>query len=108
MARCRGVLPLGWQAAADGSRVGKGRSRNVWEWVADWYEADYYQRSPQHNPAGPASGTAKVLRGGAWNFKPLSLQTWRRHSNAPGGSSNYIGFRCAMGVPEVGESKPQR
>lgn len=31
---------------------------NVWEWVADWYGEDYYQRSPTDDPQGLAEGTA--------------------------------------------------
>jgi len=37
---------------------------NAAEWVADWYERDYYQKSPDKNPTGPASGDKHVLRGG--------------------------------------------
>ena len=25
---------------------------NVWEWVNDWYAADYFRRSPVDNPRG--------------------------------------------------------
>ncbi len=32
------------------------------EWVLDWYAADYYAKSPEKNPPGPATGTHKVLR----------------------------------------------
>ncbi|MGO3384445.1 MAG: formylglycine-generating enzyme family protein, partial [Acinetobacter guillouiae] len=32
------------------------------EWVADWYAPDYYAKSPEKNPKGPETGTAKVLR----------------------------------------------
>jgi serine/threonine-protein kinase len=39
---------------------------NVWEWVADWYDADYYARSPRENPTGPEDGAYRVLRGGSW------------------------------------------
>ncbi|HRQ25217.1 MAG TPA: SUMF1/EgtB/PvdO family nonheme iron enzyme, partial [Anaerolineales bacterium] len=29
---------------------------NVWEWVADWYDENYYAYSPNRNPQGPSSG----------------------------------------------------
>jgi len=32
------------------------------EWMLDWYAADYYTVSPAKNPQGPASGTERVLR----------------------------------------------
>lgn len=32
------------------------------EWVLDWYAANYYAKSPEKNPQGPATGTRKVLR----------------------------------------------
>ena len=40
-------------------------SGNVWEWVSDWFGADYYASSPPSDPTGPASGTLRVLRGGS-------------------------------------------
>ncbi len=36
------------------------------EWCADWHADDYYAVSPAKNPRGPASGTRRVSRGGAW------------------------------------------
>jgi formylglycine-generating enzyme required for sulfatase activity len=39
---------------------------NVYEWLADWYQADYYKISPLRNPKGPDSGVFRVLRGGSW------------------------------------------
>ena len=38
---------------------------NVWEWVADWYDENYYASTPSRNPAGPTSGDFHVLRGGS-------------------------------------------
>lgn len=32
------------------------------EWMLDWYAEDYYAKSPEKNPTGPATGTHKVLR----------------------------------------------
>ena len=36
-------------------------SGNVWEWVSDWYDKNYYKDSPYSNPQGPESGKFKVL-----------------------------------------------
>jgi len=43
---------------------------NVWEWCHDWYNKDYYKRSPRDDPQGPEAGRWKVLRGGSWMSKP--------------------------------------
>lgn len=71
-------------------------SGNAWEWVNDWYDADYYQYSPQDNPLGPPSGSEKVLRGGGFGSYLHYARTANRGSAAPDTSSLFRGFRCAM------------
>ncbi|MDE3018287.1 MAG: formylglycine-generating enzyme family protein [Nitrospirota bacterium] len=71
---------------------------NVREWVADWYDANYYGNSPSRNPPGPAQGYWKVLRGGSWHSDTDNLRASLRYRQAPEVRFNHIGFRCAQGV----------
>ncbi len=68
---------------------------NVWEWVADWYDPHYYAVSPTEDPQGPATGTVKVLRGGAWLLFPEFCRVSYRFRNNPNFRFNLIGFRLA-------------
>ena len=68
---------------------------NVWEWVADIYDANYYSASPLANPLGPTSGPYRVIRGGSWDSDAMSLRSARRSWNDPSSANIYIGFRCA-------------
>jgi formylglycine-generating enzyme required for sulfatase activity len=68
---------------------------NVLEWVADWYDADYYSSSDANtNPMGPSSGDYRVLRGGAWHNSVKYIRAAYRFRGRPDGSEDYIGFRC--------------
>lgn len=69
---------------------------NVWEWVADWYDPQYYSASPIRDPHGPQVGTVKVLRGGAWLLFPEFCRVAYRFRNSPNFRFNLIGFRLAM------------
>ena len=68
---------------------------NVWEWVTDWYDPHYYERSPLENPSGPETGTTKVLRGGAWLLFAEFCRVTYRFRNSPDFRFNLIGFRLA-------------
>ena len=68
---------------------------NVWEWVADWYDVDYYSRSPAQNPKGPPTGEYRVLRGGSWRGDPQGVRSADRLYDRPADRDNNIGFRCA-------------
>jgi len=67
---------------------------NVWEWVNDWYDQNYYQNSPSQDPSGPTGGQQRVLRGGAWVSVPWVVRVSFRSSYNPA-NRNYInGVRC--------------
>jgi len=68
---------------------------NVWEWVADWYSATYYEDSPVSNPLGPHSGQDRILRGGPWDGHYNRIRSANRGRNDPTFTSDFIGFRCA-------------
>ena len=69
---------------------------NAAEWVADWYDREYYQKSPDTNPTGPPSGEKRVIRGGSWADLPIALRVTSRYSAEPDYEDRTIGFRCAM------------
>ena len=69
---------------------------NVEEWCFDWYDADYYRRSPRENPAGPSRGALKVVRGGSWHHGKGRAST--RYTHAPDERTSFLGFRCVRSV----------
>jgi len=68
---------------------------NVSEWVADWFDPEYYRRGDNENPKGPESGDVKVFRGGSWNEDPEVARSAGRNAGAPDRRSYLTGFRCA-------------
>src|ERR1700741_3135500 len=50
----------GWSYERIAKELGVSKQTgNVLEWVADWYDGDYYQNAPRRNPKGPDSGTQR-------------------------------------------------
>jgi serine/threonine protein kinase/formylglycine-generating enzyme required for sulfatase activity len=69
---------------------------NVSEWVADWYDSDYYgSPDASENPVGPRTGRYHVVRGGSWDHGAVTLRVAYRGSNDPGYQDDKVGFRCA-------------
>lgn len=100
-------LPLTSVATHPANSLGLHDMRgNAWEWCSDWFDRDYYARSPIENPAGPQKGFAKVVRGSDWIYigegcfinYPI-LPPWK--------SSPFIGFRvvCVPVVPPESEDE---
>ena len=90
-------------------------SGNVWEWVSDFYDANYYGSSVASNPTGPLAavglGFRHVIRGGSYQDVEKDIRVASRgFASGPnpdandmesveylGESSFKIGFRCASG-----------
>jgi formylglycine-generating enzyme required for sulfatase activity len=69
---------------------------NVWEWVSDWYGADYYGRGDARDPRGPASGSLRLVRGGSWVSEDASMLRCAFRLKVPPDTYAYsIGFRIA-------------
>jgi formylglycine-generating enzyme required for sulfatase activity len=66
---------------------------NVWEWVQDWYDPDYYARTPAIDPQGPEAGRERVVRGGSWHATATSWRTAFRRDYDPDYRGISIGFR---------------
>lgn len=77
---------------------------NLWEWVADWYDPSYYATADASapDPAGPAAGAARVVRGSCFGYPAVYLRASNRSSFDPGlgktdgeaAASALFGFRC--------------
>jgi formylglycine-generating enzyme required for sulfatase activity len=70
-------------------------SGNVYEWVNDWYSANYYASSPATDPQGPPTGGDRVIRGGAVFAETQLLASFRRGSYRPDDTIAGFGFRVA-------------
>ncbi|GEM_PF-1816970 len=66
---------------------------NVWEWCQDWYDMEYYGKSPLFDPTGPATGNYKVLRGGTCLRTLARCRSAFRSWNAPDLTMPDQGFR---------------
>ena len=87
---------------------------NVWQWVSDWYRADYYGQLAWvgrvvRNPRGPSSSfdpdepaqPKRVMRGGSYLCHASYCNRYRtdaRSSNTPDSATTNLGFRCARDV----------
>jgi formylglycine-generating enzyme required for sulfatase activity len=67
---------------------------NVWEWVADWYDANYYKNSPARNPKNETAGPDRVVRGGSWLYDATLVRAAGRIFDYPVGWFDNVGFRC--------------
>ncbi|MGD0092842.1 MAG: DUF2950 family protein, partial [Planctomycetota bacterium] len=75
---------------------------NVVDWVQDYYSDTYYAASPRVDPAGPASGAAYVVRGGAYHHPPFLCRAAVRYGVPAFLGHTAAGFRCVLAPPGTG------
>ncbi len=67
---------------------------NVWEWCQDWI-GSYRAGVLVVDPAGPAEGAFRVLRGGSFFSPPRDHRSANRNSDRPPSRYSSTGFRLA-------------
>jgi len=75
---------------------------NVWEWCADFYDPDYYARSPATDPHGPEKSLYRyaVVRGGSAWCGQEAVRYGNRAFSQIGRPRPDLGVRLAFSVTE--------
>jgi formylglycine-generating enzyme required for sulfatase activity len=79
-------------------------SGNVWEWCEDDWHGDY-EDAPGDGSAwvdSPKRGSARVGRGGSWDYFARFCRAAYRSLNAPAGRDDRLGFRLVLSLQSVG------
>ena len=72
---------------------------NVFEWVADWYDAKYYDNSPSENPPGPDKGNFRSIRSSSFKSDSDQIPVTNRFFEDPQKGRYDLGFRCVVEDP---------
>jgi formylglycine-generating enzyme required for sulfatase activity len=72
---------------------------NALEWVADWFQADYYLEAPADDPQGPDSGRGRSVRSSAFNSGGDQIPAFTRSFSPPDTQRDNLGFRCVVEDP---------
>ena len=71
---------------------------NVWEWCRDWY--DEFSRGELTDPAGPVTGSGRVIRGGGSSLAAEHCRSTSRIWSRPTDRFSGFGFRVVLVSPD--------
>ncbi len=74
---------------------------NVFQWVNDFYDANYYDSMPAQNPTGPSTGDSHVIRGSSFESDASQTLSGIRHYGSSAYHSRDLGFRCVVNQPKA-------
>ena len=74
---------------------------NVFQWVNDFYDANYYSSMPPQNPTGPATGDSHVVRGSSYESDASQTLSGVRHFGSSAYHARDLGFRCVVNQPKA-------
>jgi formylglycine-generating enzyme required for sulfatase activity len=81
-------------------------SGNVWEWCLGWYDASYYDRSPDADPENAQTTSYRVRRGGSWIDDAGGVRSAYRFGYGPDHANGTVGFRVCLAPLPVGRWAP--
>lgn len=76
---------------------------NVWEWVNDWHVSDYYSWGPGTDPAGPAIGEKREMRGGFWHTDAAGCRSANRYKEVPDHSNDPPDYMYGLRPVRTGD-----
>ena len=96
MAKCgEKPMPVGSLDAGKSPYGAFDMAGNVVEYVADFYDANYYADSPATDPTGPETGMRHGGRGGGFKSDAEYVRASKRDWYDATDSAASLGFRCA-------------
>ena len=69
---------------------------NVWEWCSDYYDKEFYARSPTSAPENTATSPDRVLRGGCYREFAENCRSAFRYGAGPDNRSRSLGLRVLL------------
>ena len=72
---------------------------NAWEWCGDWFHSSFESGENRRDPAGPARGVVRVIKGGSYLCHESYCNRYRvaaRTANSPDSATTNMSFRCVL------------